>query len=134
MFGHSWFGAPYYGPSYFGPGAEAGQPGARRKLYILPDGERFYGTPQELQRYIAKLPRQVYAQPGEAKQRRKRRYAKPEPVSLVPDFDPAPAPYKLTPEDVSVARRRIDAEAAESASLKRAKANEEAAIVLLLLT
>ena len=112
--------------------------GARptRKRYILPDGRRFYGTAAELRAYIAQLPPHVYATESE-KAKPRRKYAKPPPLELAPDFDPPAAPYRLTPDDVSAARLRNAAERALEERIRmeaRAQAEEDEAIALLLTT
>ena len=115
---------------------EAGAVPARRakRRYILPDGRRFYGTPDELRAYIAQLPPHVYATESE---KPRRKYAKPPPLELAPDFDPPAAPYRLTPDDVSAARLRTAAERALEERIRmeaRAQAEEDEAIALLLTT
>ena len=116
--------------------AIAGVHPVRRKRYILPDGRRFFGTPDELRAYIAQLPPHVYARPDELPQRMRRAYAEPPPLDLIPDFNPPAAPYKLTPDDVSIARSRNAAERAlgELSMQAMAQAEEDEAIVLLLTT
>ena len=110
----------------------AGRPAPIRKRYILPNGKRFFGTQDELQAHLAKLPRKsVVAMVAKAP-------TKAERLDL-PDIDDlpvfAPRSYRLTPDDVSLARLRALAESErEKRDAMRMQTMEDDALALLLTT
>jgi hypothetical protein len=103
-----------------------------KRRYILPNGKRFFGTQDELQAHIAKLPRKSVAAMG-AKAPTKAMVLDLPDIDDLPVFQPRS--YRLTPDDVSLARLRALADSErEKRDELRLRTMEDDALALLLTT
>ena len=103
-----------------------------KKRYILPNGKRFFGTQDELQAHLAKLPRKSVVAMGAKAPTKAERFDLPD-IDDLPVF--APRSYRLTPDDVSLARLRALAESErEKRDEMRMQTMEDDALALLLTT